>query len=61
MKEGHPTGGGGGGGEGGIRGNREINFEKSEQLLPFWKLTECELIFSTPSSERTLDNWILRV
>ena len=42
------------------RSNRDIKFEKTEKLLPFWKLTltECELIFSTHSSERTLDSWV---
>ena len=37
------------------RGNRGIKFEKTEQLLPFGKLrlTECDLIFSAHSSERT--------
>ena len=38
------------------RGNRGIKFEKTEQLLPFGKLTECDLIFSTHASERTSDN-----
>ena len=45
------------------RGNRGIQFEKTEQLLPFGKLrvTECDLIFSTHASERTSDNCVLGV
>ena len=43
------------------RGNRGIQFEKTEQLLPFGKLrlTESDLIFSTYASERTSDNCVL--
>ena len=43
------------------RGNRGIQFEKTEQLLPFGKLrqTESDLIFSTHASERTSDNCVL--
>ena len=45
------------------RGNRGIQFEKTEQLLPFGKLrlTECDLIFSTHASERTSDNCVFGV
>ena len=45
------------------RGNRGIQFEKTEQLLPFGKLrlTECGLIFSTRASERTSDNCVFGV
>ena len=42
------------------RGNRGIQFEKTEQLLPFGKLklTESDLILSTHASERTSDNCV---
>ena len=45
------------------RGNRGIQFEKTEQLLPFRKLrlTESDLIFSTHASERTSDNCVMGV